>query len=293
MKKKIIVLLTIISLLSVAYAKDLDIKLVIDGEKIENKDGSHFILKNDRILLDKELLVQKLNLDSEIDRDSIILKQNNNTIKLKNDSDIYYFNDKKYEMESEVVKESGVYYIPLRLISEAFNKEVKWDQSTSTAYIMDKEAEVEEFIIKKDSNIGKIIFKALDYHKNSRDLKSKDIRNIKNSNLYYIADLDEDGYVNKKVEISLINNKVSRFRYKDYQNLYSNKRPIISAKDAKSLASRFIKDILGEEVSLIYSPKSNSSLSDPGRVEFFQSSDESIIVGVDRRENMVIFLEKN
>lgn len=111
-----------------------------------DKDNSAVVpfLQNDRTLVPMRFLAETFGAKVKWDNDTrtVTLTKSGNVIVMAIDATVYTINGEQKELDCPAVIVEGRTFVPLRAISESFNKKVHWDQASSSIVISDNEIEV-------------------------------------------------------------------------------------------------------------------------------------------------------
>lgn len=124
---------------SIAFAsnKEREIILEIDGKEVEFQDNAPYIDENNRILIPLRFFVEKLdafvNWEEDEKKIEVITEDENRHIKLWVGEEKYKINGEENLMDTtpKIKEEVGRTFVPLRFISEAMGKDVKWEDDKS------------------------------------------------------------------------------------------------------------------------------------------------------------------
>lgn len=133
MKKKLLIVAIIFTLLNVSVMAKGDANLFIDGKKQE----ADVILKDNRTFVPLRFISENLGYKVQYDNGAkkITISRDGDVLEMKVNSKDFKVNGSKKQMDVATFLNKDRTYVPIRFISEAFGKEVGWDQNSKTAYI--------------------------------------------------------------------------------------------------------------------------------------------------------------
>lgn len=113
------------------------VKIYINKEKLNL--NSEVILRENRIYIPLRELSEKLNynINWNSKEKSVVVDNGNTKLKFIVDSNNYFLNGSKKSSKEKSFISNNHAYIPLRLMSEAFNKKVVWNGSKKAVFIND------------------------------------------------------------------------------------------------------------------------------------------------------------
>ena len=137
MKKILIVALTIMMMMSISLAQEIDITL--NGEKL-NTDVAPIEIEG-RVMVPVRVISEKLgaSVDFNFETNEITITQNNNIIKLTLESKNVYINGSLKVLDVPAKEINNRTLVPVRFVSESLGLNVIWDDKTYTAHIMTNE----------------------------------------------------------------------------------------------------------------------------------------------------------
>lgn len=114
------------------------INIVINNNKIETPDAPY--IKEERTLVPLRLISENLGIKVDWDNESrqVVLKKGSDDILLPIQKDYYLVNGKKVATDISGEIKNDRTFVPVRLIAELFDRDVKWDNKTKTVLINDK-----------------------------------------------------------------------------------------------------------------------------------------------------------
>ncbi len=150
MKKKLFISILFINLLFVGVMAKSDVNLFIDGKL---KDGD-VIIRESRTFVPLRFISETLGYKVEYFDETKAIKISNDTdvVELKVNSKDFAKNGEASEMDVKTFLSNNYTFVPLRFISEAFGKEVGWDEPSRSVYIGNKPAEFPKPAPKVSSN---------------------------------------------------------------------------------------------------------------------------------------------
>lgn len=150
MKKKLFVSILFINLLFVGVMAKSDVNLFIDG-KLQNGD---VIVRESRTFVPLRFISETLGYKVEYFEKTKDIKISNDkdVVELKVNSKDFAKNGEASEMDVKTFLSNNYTFVPLRFISEAFGKEVGWDEPSRSVYIGKKPAEFPKPAPKVSSN---------------------------------------------------------------------------------------------------------------------------------------------
>ena len=150
MKKKLFVSILFINLLFVGVLAKSDVNLFIDG-KLQDGD---VIVRESRTFVPLRFISETLGYKVEYFDETKAIKISNDTdvVDLKVNSKDFAKNGEASEMDVKTFLSNNYTFVPLRFISEAFGKEVGWDDPSRSVYIGKKPAEFPKPAPKVSSN---------------------------------------------------------------------------------------------------------------------------------------------
>lgn len=150
MKKKLFISILFINLLFVGVMAKSDVNLFIDGKL---KDGD-VIVRESRTFVPLRFISETLGYKVEYFEKTKDIKISNDTdvVELKVNSKDFAKNGEASEMDVKTFLSNNYTFVPLRFISEAFGKEVGWDEPSRSVYIGNKPAEFPKPAPKVSSN---------------------------------------------------------------------------------------------------------------------------------------------
>lgn len=150
MKKKLFVSILFLNLLFVGVFAKSDVNLFIDG-KLQDGD---VIIKESRTFVPLRFISENLGYKVEYFDKTKDIKISNDTdvVDLKVNSKDFSKNGEASEMDVKTFLRNNYTFVPLRFISEAFGKEVGWDDPSRSVYIGKKPAEFPKPAPKVSSN---------------------------------------------------------------------------------------------------------------------------------------------
>ena len=152
MKKKLFVSILFLNLLFVGVMAKSDVNLFIDG-KLQDGD---VIIKDSRTFVPLRFISENLGYKVEYFDETKDIKISNDTdvVELKVNSKDFSKNGEASEMDVKTFLSNNYTFVPLRFISEAFGKEVGWDEPSRSVYIGNKPAEFPKPAPTKEHNIS-------------------------------------------------------------------------------------------------------------------------------------------
>ena len=150
MKKKLFVSVLFLNLLFVGVMAKSDVNLFIDG-KLHDGDG---IIKESRTFVPLRFISENLGYKVEYfdETKDIKISNDKDVVELKVNSKDFSKNGEASEMDVKTFLTNNYTFVPLRFISEAFGKEVGWDEPSRSVYIGNKPAEFPKKAPKVSSN---------------------------------------------------------------------------------------------------------------------------------------------
>ncbi|WP_311561724.1 copper amine oxidase N-terminal domain-containing protein [Peptoniphilus duerdenii] len=150
MKKKLFISILFINLLFVGVMAKSDVNLFIDG-KLQDGD---VIVRESRTFVPLRFISETLGYKVEYFDKTKDIKISNDTdvVDLKVNSKDFAKNGEASEMDVKTFLSNNYTFVPLRFISEAFGKEVGWDEPSRSVYIGKKPAEFPKKAPKVSSN---------------------------------------------------------------------------------------------------------------------------------------------
>lgn len=150
MKKKLLVGILFLSLLFVGVMAKSDVNLFIDG-KLQDGD---VIIKESRTFVPLRFISENLGYKVEYfdETKDIKISNDKDVVELKVNSKNFAKNGEASEMDVKTFLSNNYTFVPLRFISEAFGKEVGWDEPSRSVYIGNKPAEFPKSAPKVSSN---------------------------------------------------------------------------------------------------------------------------------------------
>ena len=150
MKKKLFISILFINLLFVGVMAKSDVNLFIDG-KLQDGD---VIVRESRTFVPLRFISETLGYKVEYFDKTKDIKISNDTdvVELKVNSKDFAKNGEASEMDVKTFLSNNYTFVPLRFISEAFGKEVGWDEPSRSVYIGKKPAEFPKPAPKVSSN---------------------------------------------------------------------------------------------------------------------------------------------
>ena len=150
MKKKLFISILFINLLFVGVMAKSDVNLFIDG-KLQDGD---VIIRESRTFVPLRFISETLGYKVEYFDKTKDIKISNDTdvVELKVNSKDFAKNGEASEMDVKTFLSNNYTFVPLRFISEAFGKEVGWDEPSRSVYIGNKPAEFPKPAPKVSSN---------------------------------------------------------------------------------------------------------------------------------------------
>lgn len=150
MKKKLFISILFINLLFVGVMAKSDVNLFIDG-KLQDGD---VIVRESRTFVPLRFISETLGYKVEYFDKTKDIKISNDTdvVELKVNSKDFAKNGEASEMDVKTFLSNNYTFVPLRFISEAFGKEVGWDEPSRSVYIGKKPAELPKPAPKVSSN---------------------------------------------------------------------------------------------------------------------------------------------
>ena len=150
MKKKLFVSILFINLLFVGVMAKSDVNLFIDG-KLQDGD---VIVRESRTFVPLRFISETLGYKVEYFEETKAIKISNDkdVVDLKVNSKDFAKNGETSEMDVKTFLSNNYTFVPLRFISEAFGKEVGWDEPSRSVYIGKKPAEFPKPAPKVSSN---------------------------------------------------------------------------------------------------------------------------------------------
>lgn len=150
MKKKLFVSILFLSLLFVGVMAKSDVNLFIDG-KLQDGD---VIIKESRTFVPLRFISENLGYKGEYfdETKDIKISNDKDVVELKVNSKDFSKNGEASEMDVKTFLRNNYTFVPLRFISEAFGKEVGWDDPSRSVYIGKKPAEFPKPAPKVSSN---------------------------------------------------------------------------------------------------------------------------------------------
>lgn len=150
MKKKLFISILFINLLFVGVMAKSDVNLFIDG-KLQDGD---IIVRESRTFVPLRFISETLGYKVEYFDKTKDIKISNDTdvVELKVNSKDFAKNGEASEMDVKTFLSNNYTFVPLRFISEAFGKEVGWDEPSRSVYIGKKPAELPKPAPKVSSN---------------------------------------------------------------------------------------------------------------------------------------------
>ncbi|AFS77936.1 copper amine oxidase-like protein [Gottschalkia acidurici 9a] len=134
-----IFIITILLMVSVpSYAiEESNIITIIDGELVEG--GNESILKDSRLIVPLRIISEKLGYDVHWDSETATVKIENaeNILQIGIGKKEAIFNGKILTIDVKPFIKNNITYVPLRFISEVFNREVSWDNNNRVAIVGD------------------------------------------------------------------------------------------------------------------------------------------------------------
>ncbi len=139
-----------LNLLFVGVMAKSDVNLFIDG-KLQDGD---VIIKESRTFVPLRFISENLGYKVEYFDETKDIKISNDTdvVELKVNSKDFSKNGEASEMDVKTFLRNNYTFVPLRFISEAFGKEVGWDEPSRSVYIGNKPAEFPKKAPKVSSN---------------------------------------------------------------------------------------------------------------------------------------------
>lgn len=150
MKKKLFISILFINLLFVGVMAKSDVNLFIDG-KLQDGD---VIVRESRTFVPLRFISETLGYNVEYFDETKAIKISNDkdVVDLKVNSKDFAKNGEASEMDVKTFLSNNYTFVPLRFISEAFGKEVGWDDPSRSVYIGKKPAEFPKPAPKVSSN---------------------------------------------------------------------------------------------------------------------------------------------
>ena len=150
MKKKLFVSILFLNLLFVGVMAKSDVNLFIDG-KLQDGD---VIIKESRTFVPLRFISENLGYKVEYfdETKDIKISNDKDVVELKVNSKDFSKNGEASEMDVKTFLRNNYTFVPLRFISEAFGKEVGWDDPSRSVYIGKKPAEFPKKAPKVSSN---------------------------------------------------------------------------------------------------------------------------------------------
>lgn len=150
MKKKLFVSILFLNLLFVGVMAKSDVNLFIDG-KLQDGD---VIVRESRTFVPLRFISETLGYKVEYFDETKDIKISNDTdvVELKVNSKDFAKNGEASEMDVKTFLSNNYTFVPLRFISEAFGKEVGWDEPSRSVYIGKKPTEFPKPAPKVSSN---------------------------------------------------------------------------------------------------------------------------------------------
>ena len=150
MKKKLFISILFINLLFVGVMAKSDVNLFIDG-KLQDGD---VIVRESRTFVPLRFISETLGYKVEyFDKTKDIkISNDKDVVDLKVNSKDFAKNGEASEMDVKTFLSNNYTFVPLRFISEAFGKEVGWDEPSRSVYIGKKPAEFPKPAPKVSSN---------------------------------------------------------------------------------------------------------------------------------------------
>lgn len=150
MKKKLLVSILFLNLLFVGVMAKSDVNLFIDG-KLQDGD---VIIRESRTFVPLRFISENLGYKVEYfdETKDIKISNDKDVVELKLNSKDFSKNGEASEMDVKTFLSNNYTFVPLRFISEAFGKEVGWDDPSRSVYIGKKPAEFPKKAPKVSSN---------------------------------------------------------------------------------------------------------------------------------------------
>lgn len=150
MKKKLLVSILFLNLLFVGVMAKSDVNLFIDG-KLQDGD---VIIRESRTFVPLRFISENLGYKVEYfdETKDIKISNDKDVVELRVNSKDFSKNGEASEMDVKTFLRNNYTFVPLRFISEAFGKEVGWDEPSRSVYIGNKPAEFPKPAPKVSSN---------------------------------------------------------------------------------------------------------------------------------------------
>lgn len=163
MKKTLIITLILIAISlagvtnSSASGKEADIQIYINYSKMtfEDHEQGPFIDVNNRVQVPLRILSEKLNAKVDWDKNNNIIEieKNNKKISLEIGNEYYKVNDERsenFKMDTTPqITDKGRTVVPMRFISEMFDKKVEWKAATRAVYIKEGSISTPDDVVKQ------------------------------------------------------------------------------------------------------------------------------------------------
>ncbi|MCT4563866.1 MAG: DUF5050 domain-containing protein [Maledivibacter sp.] len=160
--KKIFWITILISLVlsTIAFAEN-DIKIYIDGEKIEFdlESGAPFIDENSRVQVPFRIVMEKFGSEVSWDgeKKEATAKKDNVIVKVPIEQPYIYKNDEKIDSDTVAIIKNGRTYLPIRVVLEAFGAEIVWNNNNKAVTIFRNESVKQEKRGNLIGNYGQVV----------------------------------------------------------------------------------------------------------------------------------------
>ncbi len=141
MKKSVLYLAIIftftILMSSFASAANLPLRVVVNGQKINFPDAQPFVDAKGRTQVPSRFIAEALGAETTWNpkEQKAKFEVGDNKLELKIGQMSYLLNGKTLKMDTVAMIKDARTYVPARYVAEAFNADLRWDQTISTLYI--------------------------------------------------------------------------------------------------------------------------------------------------------------
>ena len=212
---KILIFVMCLNLISATAFADEEIKLYIDGDRIETDVAPEIV--NDRTLIPVRCFFEKF--DAEViwveSTKQVVIENDDKSIILKIDDKTAYVNNKAVKLDAPPIIKNDRTLVPVRFISENLGYNVDWKDETRSVYITSPEPEEEDSVITKVS-VTKSKTSTLVTIK-ADNFKKPSISNVKEP-LRYILDFENVSLDGNDDKIKVGNKDITEVRYAQHDD---------------------------------------------------------------------------
>ena len=137
--KKIILVITITLILAMSFTfAGVEIAIKLDNNLVEYTNNSGFpFIKESRTLVPLRLTLEKAGakVDWDGDNNQALVEKDGIKVRIPINKSYIYRDNKKIKNDAQAVVKNGRTYLPIRVVMEALNYKVGWEQETQTVLL--------------------------------------------------------------------------------------------------------------------------------------------------------------